>query len=232
MVLCYSNEYTLNITIIRKGGVEMNILKKVTKTVVALSVGVAVLVGTAVPTFASNKHTVTFMYGTKIAKVVVDDGGTAVPPTDTYVPGYNFLGWVGNATNVKSDITILGAYAAVAPAPTPAPAPAPQNNCGKTYTVRFVDTLTGGEYYKQTVSDGANANAPEVPVHPGYHFNGYSGSFENVHADTTIYCYFGWDFGEWHDDPNSNHWWLWDDGDGNPNDEYQQLWWLANYGGQ
>lgn len=203
----------------------MNLLKKISKTVVALSTTVAVLAATAMPTFAAAKHTVTFIYGTNVTKVVVDDGCNAVPPTNTYVPGYNFLGWVGNATNVKSDITILGAYAQAAPTPAPAPAPAPAANCSYvTYHVRFVDTLTGAEYYNQTVSDGANANPPEVPYHPGYHFNGYNGNYENVHSDTTIYTMYEMDNSCWHEDP-SDQWWLYHDGDGNFNEPYIDYWW-------
>lgn len=58
-------------------------------------------------------HTVTFFYGTKSFAEPVAHGGIAIPPVDTYVPGYNFTGWVGNLFNVTEDRIVLGAYAKV-----------------------------------------------------------------------------------------------------------------------
>ena len=60
-------------------------------------------------------HTVTFMYGTKCFAEPVFHGGNAIAPTDTYVAGYNFMGWVGNLYNVTEDRIILGSYAVAAP---------------------------------------------------------------------------------------------------------------------
>ncbi|MCR5301211.1 MAG: hypothetical protein K6E49_02095 [Lachnospiraceae bacterium] len=65
---------------------------------------------------APKTHTVTFIYGTKCFAEPVAHGGIAIAPTDTYVAGYNFTGWVGNLFNVTEDRMILGAYA-----PVPAP---------------------------------------------------------------------------------------------------------------
>lgn len=203
----------------------MNVVKKITKTVVAMMCAAAVFVSTAVPTFAAAKHTVTFLYGTKSYQVVVDDGCTALPPTDTYVPGYIFAGWVGNATNVKSDITILGAYTKIVD-PQPAPQSQPAPSSSNTYTVRFVDTITGAEYYRQTVSEGADANPPDVPHHDGYHYEGYDGDFTHVTSDRTIYVRYGWDFGDWHDDP-SEWWWIDYDYDRDGSTEDDAYWWLS-----
>lgn len=204
----------------------MTAIKKLIKIFVAFNVAVAILLGLSVPTLAAQKHKVTFIYGTKSYVAVVDEGCTALPPTDTYVPGYVFMGWVGNSTNVKSDLTILGAYSRVdTPAPIPAPAPTPAPALpqqSRTYCVKFVDSLTGGTYWNQTVSEGADANPPEVPYHTGYHFDGYDGTFTNVHSDRTIYARYGRDFGDWHDDPE-DWWWYWEDDNGDYH--YEPCWW-------
>lgn len=70
------------------------------------------------------QHTVTFLYGTKAFAEPVAHGGIAIAPTDTYVPGYNFTGWVGNLFNVTEDRVILGSYAKIA-----APSVVYVNNC-------------------------------------------------------------------------------------------------------
>ena len=59
---------------------------------------------------AATKHNVTYVYGTKMVTVQVKHGQNAPVPTDTYVPGYQFTSWVGNAANVTEDRVILGAY--------------------------------------------------------------------------------------------------------------------------
>ena len=69
-------------------------------------------------------HTVTFLYGTKAFAEPVAHGANAICPVDTYVAGYNFLGWVGNIFNVTEDRVILGSYAAV-----PVPSVVYVNNC-------------------------------------------------------------------------------------------------------
>ena len=201
----------------------MKFLKKLSKALVATALSATLLILSVSPAYAAGTHTVTFMYGAKQVVQTVADGCNATLPTDTYVAGYNFLGWVGDASNVTSDRIIIGAYAKDVPE-TPAEAAATPS-VGKTYTVRFVDGLTGGQYYKQVVSEGADANPPEVPHHDGYHFEGYSDSFTNVHSDKTIICNYDWDY-YYHDDYD-DWWWLWDDGDGDPYDAYIAYWWLG-----
>ncbi|MCR5686741.1 MAG: InlB B-repeat-containing protein [Lachnospiraceae bacterium] len=74
----------------------------------------AVIVATAgikVDASAKTMHNVTFIYGTKVITVPVAHGKNAPVPTDTAVPGYLFLSWVGSAANVTEDRVILGAYA-------------------------------------------------------------------------------------------------------------------------
>ena len=132
----------------------MKLFNKCSKIIISTLVAVNVFMATAVPTFAAgNKHTVTFMYGTKVYQTVVDDGCTALPPTDTYVPGYIFAGWVGQTTNVKSDMTILGAYAKVEDQAPAQQAPATSTEY---YDVKFVDGLTGAQYYSERVPKGGN----------------------------------------------------------------------------
>ena len=83
----------------------------------------AVLVATFINTAdvdAKTMHNVTFVYGTKIVTVPVAHGKNAPVPTDTYVPGYLFLSWVGNAANVTEDRVILGAYSKIPVACAPA----------------------------------------------------------------------------------------------------------------
>lgn len=212
----------------------MQVLKRFAKTVTAVAASVAVLVSTCVPTYAAGKHTVTFLYGTKSYVTTVDDGCSVLPPSDTYVPGYIFAGWVGNATNVTSDQTILGAYVKVDQTPQPAPDQQQQQQQTRTYRVRFVDSLTGNEYYSEDVREGGDANPPEVPHHDGYHFHEYNGSYTNVTSDCTITAMYDLDFDCYHDEPSE--WWWWymynqannggggdDGGDDGGNDDY---WWL------
>lgn len=202
----------------------MNIFKKFSKAIAATLTVAIVIATTAFPAFASQKHNVTFIYGTKTCTLQVEHGCSVLPPTDTYVPGYIFAGWVGNASNVTEDRTILGAYTKVeAPAPAPAPAPAqPQAQQSQaTYEVKFVDTLTGAVYYHQTVSAGADANPPEVPHHTGYHFEKYDGSYTNVTSDRTINVFYGRDL-DWHDTPEE-YWWLYQD---HEHEGYEDYWWL------
>lgn len=171
----------------------MNILNKITKLLVATAIVGTVFIATAIPTFAASKHNVTFVYGTKVYSVTAKDGETVVPPVDTYVPGYVFAGWVGSSINVKSDVTILGAYVPATPAPAPVTY---YNPCypyfrgGATNEVYFMDGLTRQIYNTQVVDFGRSAKEPERPVHEGYHFAGYDGDFicvTNVRTIVAVY---------------------------------------------
>ena len=59
---------------------------------------------------AAGTHTVVFQYGSKTFTEQVVDGCAAQPPTDTYMEGYTFVGWITDFSCVKSDMVILGAY--------------------------------------------------------------------------------------------------------------------------
>lgn len=191
----------------------------VSKRIALFITTMALVVATCTPVFAKTpKHTVTFIYGAKQVVTTVSHGKNAKVPTDTYVPGFSFIGWVGNAANVTEDRIILGAYMPAGnpnfqvtpevPVPTPItpPAPTPAPTWDTTYRVHFIDGLTGEEYYGQTVSDGADANPPEVPHHDGYHFEYYDGSYTNVHNECTVTACYEKDEEHYHD-TYDKQWW-------------------------
>lgn len=168
----------------------MKFMKKLSKLIVAFTITGIMMASISVPTYASNKHNVTFIYGTTIYTASVQDGGTVIPPSNTYVPGYIFAGWVGSSVNVKSDVIILGAYV---PATTVQPTTTTTSNStssstvtGGKFQVRFKDNLTGQIYSTQTVEYGKSAAEPEKPVHEGYHFARYDGDFMCVTGERTI----------------------------------------------
>ena len=55
-----------------------------------------------------------------------------------------------------------------------------------TYTVTFIDGLTGDTIDVQTIPEGGDAVEPEAPEHEGYEFTGWDGDFTNVTSDLTI----------------------------------------------
>ena len=193
--------------------------RKSMKKIAAVMLVVALMVANVCPVFAATKHKVTFRYGLNVSEVMVDHGANAVLPTNTYVPGYVFLGWVGDATNVTEDRLILGAYSKV---DTPAANDSASSATSKTYRVKFIDGLTGANYYNQTVSDGADANPPEVPHHSGWHFDHYVGDYQKVHSDVTITAIYEEDW-DWIDDPWDQWWWYYSTDDP---DFYQEYWWM------
>ncbi|MCR5673304.1 MAG: hypothetical protein K6F87_06270 [Lachnospiraceae bacterium] len=80
--------------------------------IVALSVTLACLIFGNTDAYAKSKvkHNVTYIYGAKSVTVQVAHGKNAPVPTDTAVPGFKFVSWVGSAANVTEDRVILGAY--------------------------------------------------------------------------------------------------------------------------
>lgn len=55
-----------------------------------------------------------------------------------------------------------------------------------TFTVTFVDELTGKEIDKQTIQEGSGATDPGIPEHEGYTNNGWDKDFTNITEDTVV----------------------------------------------
>jgi uncharacterized repeat protein (TIGR02543 family) len=55
-----------------------------------------------------------------------------------------------------------------------------------TYTVTFVDGLTGETIATEQVTEGGSATAPAAPAHEGYTFTGWSGDYTNVTGNVTV----------------------------------------------
>lgn len=193
-------------------------MRKMSKIITSLIMTIALTVLLVVPVFAGTKHTVTFKYNVKTVQYTVEHGCSVLPPTDTYYPGYIFLGWTGDATNVTEDRIILGAYSKVDAIPATAQ---PQKD-DKTYIVKFVDGLTDGVYFTQEVMAGKDANPVDVPYHTGWHFARYEGNYQCVDSDRTITAIYEEDW-NWVDSPEE-HWWLYYSTD-DP-DNYQNNWWM------
>lgn len=161
---------------------------------------------------AAAVHNVTFQYGSKTYVTQVADGGTAIPPTDTYVPGYVFSGWVGNATNVKSDVVIIGAYIKTDAVTTNYSEPAntqynykvnsnvsapainagglKQGVAGQYCAVHWYNGVTGQIIRDDLIPYGTSvANIPD-PSFSGYDFTGWEGSWENVTSDRYIKAWY------------------------------------------
>lgn len=84
-------------------------MKKIISFITIFSMAVAMIMPMSVYAKPST-HTVTFMYGTKTQKIVVNDGEDVIPPTDTFFPGFVFIGWTDNLKKVKQDRLVYGAY--------------------------------------------------------------------------------------------------------------------------
>ena len=192
-------------------------MRKTSKIATSLILTVALTVLLTVPAFAATKHTVTFKYNVKSVSFTVEHGCSILPPTDTYYPGYIFLGWTGDSTRVTEDRVILGAYSKVDSVPETT-----VKETDKTYTVKFVDGLTNGVYYTQTVIAGEDANPVDVPYHTGWHFDHYEGNYQCIDSDRTITAHYSEDW-NWVDDPEE-HWWLYYSTD-DP-DNYEEYWWM------
>lgn len=55
-----------------------------------------------------------------------------------------------------------------------------------TFTVPFVDGITGETLDTQTVAYGKDAAAPQAPQHEGYTFSGRDAAFTNVRSSLTV----------------------------------------------
>lgn len=182
----------------------------VTKLIVATFalVGLCAIVLT-VPASAKAKHTVTFLYGTKMNTQVVPDGGNAVVPIDTGIDGYTFIGWTDSCMNVKSDKMILGMYVNNTPyaAATNSTSNIKKINDntsapflpwwdgskgvpGVTCVVRWYNGHNGELWKTEVVPYGSSLPDPADPCIEGYEFVGWEGSWKNITEDRAIKAYY------------------------------------------
>ncbi|MEG1848358.1 MAG: leucine-rich repeat protein [Lachnospiraceae bacterium] len=100
----------------------------------------------------------------------VESGKDATPPADPVRGGYKFDGWSQSYKNITKDTTIIAKYTAT----------------GSGFKVFFTD-YDGRELCPvQVVDAGRNAVPPASPTRKGYTFDGWSKSYANITADTTI----------------------------------------------
>lgn len=153
----------------------MKAVKRISAVLLAVAIMFVTLMASASSVKAAGLHTVTFLYGTKSYVTVVPDGGVAFPPSDVEVPGYTFVGWVGDCMNVTEDRIILGAYV-----------PSGSGCVTGAYTVKFVDGLTGQVYDTQGVALHGNARPICPPVHDGFTFVGFDKDYRDITGNVTI----------------------------------------------
>ena len=111
-----------------------------------------------------------YLFNEVIYEEVVEYNENATPPEDPQVDGMFFAGWLGDYTNVKSDITI---HANITSIPI--------------YTVRFLDGVTGEVLKKAYLRHGQSTDAPDVDdTKVGYKFNQWSEVAQNVSSDLDI----------------------------------------------
>ena len=183
------------------------LVKKLLFSGLALA-GLCVLIMT-VNVEAKTKHTVTFMYGTKMNTQQVVDGGNAVIPTDTAVNGFTFLGWTDSAFNVKTDKLILGMYTNNTPyaASTNSTSTVKKVNDntsapflpwwdgtkgvpGVTCVVRWYNGSTNELWKTEVVPYGSSLPDPTDPCIEGLEFVGWEGSWKNITEDRAIRAWY------------------------------------------
>ena len=121
--------------------------------------------------YAINTYTVTFMddvTGLAFGTATVEYGGDVTFPTAPTHEGYTFTNWDSDGKNITADTTITAQYDKI------------------TYTVTFVDGVTGLEFGTATVEHGDDVTFPEAPEHEGYTFTNWDSDGKNITADTTI----------------------------------------------
>lgn len=57
---------------------------------------------------------------------------------------------------------------------------------GEYYTVTFIDGVDGSVISEVSVPEGGSANLPTPPVHEGYTFSHWEGTYQNISADSTV----------------------------------------------
>lgn len=127
-----------------------------------------------------NNVNVTFydtITNTEIITQSIAYGHNATAPKDPEQYGYTFKKWDKSYSNVKEDTVINTNYEA------------------NTYTVKFVDGLTGKVYKTESVKYLNSASAPnasEINIPQGYKFLGWDIDFSKIKGDTTVNTIFEW----------------------------------------
>jgi len=123
---------------------------------------------------SKKQFSVTFLDwdGSVLKTQVVEQGQSALPPTNPYREGYTFTGWSTPYSNVQSNTNVYAQYA---------------ENSKKQFTVTFLD-WDRSVLKTQVVEQGQSALPPTNPYREGYTFTGWSTSYSNVLSDMIIYA--------------------------------------------
>lgn len=112
-------------------------------------------------------------YNNRVLKVeLATPDGQVTPPTTPSREGYDFVGWDGSYTNVKSDTVLTATYV-------------PKQQDDASYTVTFKD-FDGSVLKTETVDAGNSATPPENPTRDGYLFAGWDGNYSTILGETVI----------------------------------------------
>ncbi len=98
---------------------------------------------------------------------VVPYGYSLPDPADPCISGLQFVGWEGDWTNITEDRAIKAWYYI-------------------THKVVFYDPVDKEIFDVQYVRVGEAARATKAPYHPGWRFNKYDVSFDNVRQDMVV----------------------------------------------
>ena len=105
--------------------------------------------------------------GTQLGQQTVNQGSSAIAPTNPTRIGYSFTGWDTNFSNVTTNLTVTALYSI------------------NSYTVTFKD-WDGTQLKQQTVNYGGSAISPANPTRIGYSFTGWDTNFSNVTTNLTV----------------------------------------------
>lgn len=122
-------------------------------------------------------------YDDRVLKVeVTTPGGNVTPPVSPSRANYEFAGWDGTYTNVKSNSVVTATYS-------------PKAVEGIPYTVTFQD-FDGTVLKTDHVTAGSDAIPPANPKRSGYIFSGWNGDFSCIRSDTEIFAEYEEDNGD------------------------------------
>ena len=133
-------------------------------------------------TYTENEYTVTFY--DELGEHMIDaqqikHGKTVAKPTTPTKSGYVFSKWLLNGYEFDFETSVtetLNIYASWTEAVKP------------TFTVTFYDELGGNVIDIQTIEEGSDATAPQIPEKTGKVFKEWSDDFTNITANTEIYA--------------------------------------------